>query len=253
MQQLLNPKTHPAVIVDVLDRSIPDWREWDYDSIARVIWRKTSRWPDPIAENKIQAILTLFKQPLACMTQWEVFLPLCQSFSNNLPDFDELQVPTLAQMYNVLGVLGTLFDVQDHEWSGILSDEINLFVAGAMKERGMYTSIGPWQHLQPVLSGQYYACPDCGNQEYVYEDHDGHCDSCNRDWHKDSTGVVKDPGRQTVIFAEHDPEPVKERLRQAMSSWNSFKPNEDSPVDVQVVRLLDAIQYQQKRKKEAKS
>lgn len=252
MQLLLNPKAHPVRMVRLLDSSIPEWREWEYDSIARLIWRKTSRYPDAIAENKLQALLTLFNQTEICLTQWEVFLPLCQAFSNNLPDFDELSLPTLAQMYNVLGVLGDLLDVKDHEWGGILSDEVNLFFAGAMKERGMYVAVGPWAHLQPVLSGTYYKCPDCGNEEYVYEDHDGHCDQCNREWHRDSTGTVLDTRKKTRILQEHDPSPVKKKLKTALQDWGAFKPDEDDPVDVQVVRLVDAIQYMQKRKKEAK-
>jgi len=252
MQLLLDPKAHPVQMVRVLDSIIPDWRDWEYDSIERLIWRKTSRMPDAIVENKIQALLTLYNQMEICLTQWEVFLPLCQAFSNNLPDFNELQIPTLAQMYNVLGVLGDLFDVKDSEWGGILSDEINLWFAGAMKEHGMYFSTGPWAHLQPVLAGQYYKCPNCGNEEYTYEDHDGHCDQCNREWHRDSTGTVLDPRRKTRVYWEHDPEPVKKRLKEALQSWDAFRPDEDDPVDVQVVRIVDAIQYMQKRKKEAR-
>lgn len=88
---------HPYVLdLILLKKYGPEWLEWETETLLE---RVAVDWRSFVSElnlQKLQAVKTLHFVD-TFWQNWEVFVPCTMSFNNTLPDFEMMQVPTVAQ------------------------------------------------------------------------------------------------------------------------------------------------------------
>ena len=97
--------THPVVFdVALLAKYDLNWFVWDPQTLWREI-KDDFRVPS-ISDHtcaKIQALKTLHINEWF-WTKWEVFCWITQALNNNIPDFQVIQKPTVAQLFNAVDI-----------------------------------------------------------------------------------------------------------------------------------------------------
>lgn len=237
-------QAHPLVLDLLLfQRFQEEWLEWDPETLVREISEEFVQ-PSELNWSKVQAVKTVHVNPGAAFSQWEVFLPVITAVNNVIPNFNYLQAPTLPRLYAGTDIMRSL-DPEEP-----FSREVEKFMAASFLHRGVYYAPGSLESIQPLLRRPFYVCSVCNNMEFVEDDHDGYCDYCGKDWRSQATGRVKpDAPRVTPQFT-YDETPVKETFDKAVRSPEDFTPHDDIESDVQVSKLLVALEYQAYRRKQ---
>lgn len=233
--------THP-LILDLFTTRLfgGEWFGWEPETLRMLIPRQGRFTISACNWNKLQACKTVHANPAAIFDRFECFLPVITAFNNVIPDPTALQPPSLARLLAGVGMLRML-DPQEE-----FSLEIRRFMAASLLYRGIFLVPDELEFLQHLLLGAYYVCPDCGNEEKVLDDFDGVCDYCGTDWYMMASGrKVKDP--RVELRKQRDILPYRSKLAWVGANYDAWHPNEDDPVDVQVVRVVEAIHYKAKK------
>lgn len=138
--------THPVVFdLALLQKYQTDWFEWEAETLWKEI-KEDFRVPSisDHAKAKIQAIKTLHINEWF-WTKWEVFCWVTQALNNNIPDFQVLQKPSIAQLFNAIDTATMVRD--DEEFSF----ELQGFVAAVMVEEGVFYAPRPVEFCQDEI------------------------------------------------------------------------------------------------------
>ena len=134
--------THPDVSPIVLDLLLikeygHDWLEWEPETLEKFVPQDFGvREISGLAMSKIQACKTLHLVD-SYWRRWEVFNTCTMPFNNLYPDFEVLQVPTVAQCLISVDTANRIrTDV-------IWSDEVKQFIATVYRHDGIFCTIAP--------------------------------------------------------------------------------------------------------------
>jgi len=252
---------HPVVLATLLFKEYDvEWLEWEAD----VLWyeieddfsrrfsargRPTKVTVSGLNRNKIQAIRTLLLSN-GFWEEWQIFCPIMQALNNNVPVFDTLQKPSVAQLMAGLDIVST---IREEEFS----EEISRFVAAACLEQGVWFLPKPLDFAQGHAARPHYECRDCGNQDEV-DLRDGRCDVCVGRFSPDSDGnamnmkpakgVPDSVGRNLKYELKNDPRSVEtpwKRIKQ--DPEGDYMLQDDVPEDVVCAKLLVAEGHMEHR------
>jgi len=134
--------THPDVHAVVLDLLMlkkygMDWLGWEPETIELFVPQDFGiKEVSGLAMSKLMACKTLHLVD-TYWKQWEVFNWCTMPFNNLYPDFDVLQVPTVAQCLISVDVAERIRD--DVEWS----EEVKRYIASVYRHDGIFCTIAP--------------------------------------------------------------------------------------------------------------
>lgn len=253
---------HPVVLATLLFKEYDvEWLEWEPD----VLWfeieddfsrrfsergRSTKVTVSSLNRNKIQAVRTLLLSN-GFWDEWQIFCPIIQAMNNNVPVFDMLHKPSVAQLMTGLDIVST---IRQEEFS----EEISRFVAASCLEQGVWLLLKPLDFAQGHAARPHYECKDCGNQDEV-DLRDGRCDVCVGRFSTDADGaamnmkpaegIADSVGRNLKYELKNDP-------RSVQAVWDAIKKDpegdymlqDDVPEHVVCAKLLVAENYMEHRR-----
>jgi hypothetical protein len=150
-----HPDAHPLVLDLALLREYRiDWFDWEPETLAWRIPRdfKTSVVSD-LNMNKIQAVKTLHFVD-TFWNQWEVFNWCTQPFNNLYPDFEVMQVPTVAQCLVSIDTANKIrTDVK-------FGEEIKGFLETVYRTDGMFCPLEPADFVEIDAEGLLVDCEE---------------------------------------------------------------------------------------------
>lgn len=97
---LVHHDTHPIVLdIILMGRYNVEWFDWEPEALWQELQReyRVASISDHV-KSKIHAARTVHLSDW-CFTKWEVFCPVIQALNNNIPDFEVMRKPTLAQLF----------------------------------------------------------------------------------------------------------------------------------------------------------
>lgn len=230
---------HPLVLDLAVTKKLgPEWWLWEPETIRTALQRNFQAGPTELNWNKLQAVRTVHVSPGLVFDEWECFLPVITALNNVIPDFNILQLPSPARLYAGVGMLRML-DPEEN-----FSEEVKRFIAASLLHEGIFFAPGELSFVQWYLNQPYYECTSCGNIEDLLVEHDGICDNCQKNYFVSMTGKVMDSKKKiTRVKVRNDITEIKKRFADVAKDWESFHPDEDSPLDVQICRIAAAIEY----------
>lgn len=138
--------THPVVFdLALLNRYSTDWFDWE----ASTLWKEIKEdFHVPSISDlscaKIQAIKTLHINEWF-WDKWEVFCWITQALNNNIPDFQVLQKPSIAQLMNAVDIATMVRS--DEEFN----QETQSWVAASMMDESVFYAPEPIEFCQDEL------------------------------------------------------------------------------------------------------
>jgi hypothetical protein len=154
-----HPDTHPIVLdIALLRKYGPEWLDWEAETLE---WRvpqdfKASGFSD-LNMNKVQACKALHLDD-GYWLQWEVFNWCTMPFNNVYPDFEVMQVPTLAQVLVSIDIANRIRE--DVKWS----DEVKNFIEVVYRHDGMFCPIPPADFVTIDSEGLPIDCEEVQKQ-----------------------------------------------------------------------------------------
>lgn len=156
----LHPDAHPLVLDAVLlDKYGQDWLGWAMPVVEQAIEEAFSE-VIPINLSKVMAA-QLCHTGEGPWTHWEQLLPVVMSFTDILPDFQQMQVPTTGQLTVAVGMMDILEPRRD-----LWSDEVRRFMRAVFRyeqvavpiESCAFLSVGgSWLPMDRALIGARWA------------------------------------------------------------------------------------------------
>lgn len=150
-----HPDSHPGALdILLLQKYGPEWMLWEPETLALRIPQdfRTSEVSD-LNMNKIQAMKTLHLIDTP-WTQWEVFVWCAMPLNGLPPDFEVMQVPTVAQCLVAIDVFNLVR--QDVQWS----DELKTYLATVWRHEGMFCPTDPAGFVEVDKTGTDVDCPE---------------------------------------------------------------------------------------------
>jgi hypothetical protein len=236
---LTHHDSHPLTLNLYLTKHFgPEWWEWEPETLTSAISREFNKTCSENTWNKIQAVRTVHVAPGLVFDEWECFLPVITALNNVIPDFNVLQFPSPARLYNGVGIIKAI----DSEET--FSDEIQRFVASCLLHESIIYAPGDLSFCQTFLNRPYYVCTNCGNKEELIIDHDGYCDNCQKEYYSKIRGELRKGAKKTTyIQYESDPTEVRKKFQKASRDWDKFLPDPDSEIDCMVCKIAAALDY----------
>ena len=116
--------THPIVLdIKLMDQYGVSWFEWEPETLWAEIMDdfRTPSISDHI-KSKIQAVKTAHISDWV-FTKWEVFSVATQALNNNIPDFEVMRKPSIAQLFATIDILTMIrtdvpFSQEIQQWCG---------------------------------------------------------------------------------------------------------------------------------------
>jgi hypothetical protein len=241
---------HPVVLDFALLKAFGvSWYGWD----AATLWQEIQRvFQTQISEHtraKVQTIKTLHVSPLPWQ-KWQVFEKIVQGLNNNIPRWDHMQAPSLEQLYAAV-------DMLDHIRIADFETEVKHYMAAAVLHDEVTYVPPPLDFLQLEVSQPHYHCKDCGNEDLALF-HDGLCDTCTEKFSPEQ-GLSMKPKQELVsagygsnieTVLRYDPASVRVRWEQVKDKPSKDLDLGETPVDIQVAKLLIARDYMNVRRKQ---
>jgi hypothetical protein len=186
---------------------------------------------------------------VGCWAEWNIFEKIIQALNNNVPRFDISQRCTLAQLMAGVDIVDTIRKEK-------YGEEIQKYIAACSIDQGVVYLPSPLDFAQETLAQPMYRCRVCGRIDT--DDLDGRCDFCTGrflDDHplnfKPAEGVPKDAGTHVDKFLKRDYHSTEERFNELkLKDRDELDVDDDTPEDVQAVKLLVALDYMKKRQRE---
>jgi hypothetical protein len=138
-----HPDTHPIVLdLAMLRQFGPDWLGWESETL-RVLIPETFKTASVSDLNlaKLQACKTLHLVD-AFWQRWEVFIVCAMPFNEEFPDFETMQVPTVAQCLVAADIAARIR--QDVEWSS----EMKAYFVAVYHHDGIYLPLPPLDFVE---------------------------------------------------------------------------------------------------------
>ena len=139
--------SHPVVFdVALLRRYGTDWFEWEAETLWKEI-KEDFHVPSisDHAKAKIQAVKTLHIGQMY-WTSWEVFCWITQALNNNIPDWQVIQKPSIAQLFNSVDSAEM---VRSDE---VFALEVQSFVAASLLDEGVLYAPHPIAFCQSEVN-----------------------------------------------------------------------------------------------------
>lgn len=133
-----HPDAHPIVLDLLLLRHYgPEWLGWEADTLRLLIPEtfKTAPLSD-LTLSKLQACRTLHLVD-SFWQRWEIFIVCAMPFNSEFPDFEVMQVPTVAQCLVAADIAARIR--QDVEWS----TEMVAYFTSVYQHDGIYLPLPP--------------------------------------------------------------------------------------------------------------
>lgn len=208
--------SHPVVLdVALLKAYGVDWFSWEPDTLWREIMEDFRTPSISIhVKGKIQAVRTLHINEWF-WTKWEVFCWATQALNNNIPDFQVIQKPSIAQLFVSVDTATLIRD--DEEFS----QELQGFVAAAVLEEGVVYAPGPIAF--------------CNDEVVQLLEANGN---------SDASGMIPAVKERWGVIS-----------RMTKQEWEKADEMvlDESPEDVQVAKLIVARNYMDLRRRQMKS
>ena len=138
--------SHPVVFdVALLRKYGTDWFEWEAETLWKEI-KEDFHVPSisDHAKAKIQAVKTLHIGQMY-WSSWEVFCWITQALNNNIPDWQVLQKPSIAQLFNSV-------DAAEMVRSGeVFTLEVQSFVAASVLDENVLYAPHPIAFCQSEI------------------------------------------------------------------------------------------------------
>lgn len=133
-----HPDSHPAVLdILLLQKYGPEWMVWEPETLQlRIPADFKTQGVSDLSMSKIQAMKTLHFIDTP-WKQWEVFIWCCMPLNGLFPDFEVMQVPTVAQCLVAIDIFNLVR--QDVAWS----DELKVYLGTVWRHEGMFCSLDP--------------------------------------------------------------------------------------------------------------
>lgn len=133
---VLNDDDAPAsVIYDFLNKSLdPDWWEWEFETIEKMLWIKYGVALEDINRDKIWAIRHVCRSDGA-FADWFEFNQTALSFSGCIADFDYLRNPSPGM---TISTVKTLNHIRPDRKS-FFSNDVLKYICIIFKNDGLYT------------------------------------------------------------------------------------------------------------------
>lgn len=230
---------HP-LILDLLLTHVytSEWWHWEPETLRMMLPRQFKGGPSELAWNKMQAVRTIHVSTDMVLNEWEVFLPVITALNNVAPDFNILQLPPMTRLYAGVRMLH-MFDAKF-----VFSEEVRRFIAMSLLHEGIYFAPGELEFVQFLLRRPYYKCTDCGyQQDVLFEQHDGICDWCGKNWHDRVIGTPIRTDPHVTYHTRYDEKPVREKYEKVIQDWESYTPHDDNEIDIQVCKVANAVNY----------
>lgn len=135
---LRHPDTHPLVLDLVLLRKYgPEWLSWEIETLER-------RMPEDFRVDSISALSLTKIQAVRALhfvdtywQDWEIFLWCTMALNGLFPDFEVMQVPTVAQVLVSVDIANRIRD--NMTWG----DEIKIFIEQVYRHDCILTPLEP--------------------------------------------------------------------------------------------------------------
>ncbi len=147
-----HPDTHPYVLdLMLLQKYGPEWLEWEQLTLELMVARDFNTKLSEINLQKVQAVKTIHYTD-TFWQDWEVFVPCTMALNGVMPDFDVMQIPTVAQCAVAVDTVSRLRS--DAPWS----EEMKVYLEVVHMFDGIFCSIPPLDFVQ--IDGRDYPV-DC--------------------------------------------------------------------------------------------
>jgi hypothetical protein len=138
-----HPEAHPLILDMVLLRRYgPEFLGWQAETLEHVIPQDFGTSLSHVNQSKIQACRTLHLVD-SFWQQWEVFSWLTMALNGVPPDFEIMQVPTVAQAAVAIDIAARIRT--DVPWSS----EVKTFLQSVMDHDGVHVAVAPFDIIQP--------------------------------------------------------------------------------------------------------
>jgi ribosomal protein L37E len=221
--------SHPLLLdMILLEKYGIEWLVWEPETLWQAIAEDFKTTVSTANAGMIQAARTchLVESPWVA---WEVFVPVCQAFNNNVPNFKTFFKPTIAQIMFAVEVMNAIDDRK-------FSDELERFIAAVFLDASVFYLPPPVDFAQKAAAHIEYRCTKCGRVDL--DDDNLMCDSCGA------------PQSALEKMPKWDPEPTRQRYEHILSQGEDHDVLQERGVDVQVAKLLVAKNYLEFRRQQ---
>jgi hypothetical protein len=148
-----HPDSHPAVLdILLLQKYGPEWMLWEPETLAlRIPQDFHTQEVSDLNMSKIQAMKTLHVVDTP-WSEWEVFIWCAMPCNGLFPDFEMMQVPTVAQCLVAIDTFNMVR--QDVAWS----DEVKVYLATVWRHEGMFCPTDPASFVEVDKDGTTIEC-----------------------------------------------------------------------------------------------
>jgi hypothetical protein len=155
----VHPDTHPVVLgLALLKKYGADWLGWESETIElRVPKDFQVKEISHLNLSKIQSVKTLHLVD-SYWQRWEVFLWCTMPFNGLFPDFEVMQVPTVAQCLISVDTANRIRT--DVAWS----DEIKAFLSAVFQHDGIFCTVPPLDFVSIDEDNVVVDCADVKNR-----------------------------------------------------------------------------------------
>ena len=255
---------HPAILASLAAKQFgTDWLEWEPDvlwfeiqkelgaTLSAFTGRRVNASISNLNRNKLQAVRTMILSN-GFWDAWEVFTPVLQALNNNIPIFNVLQKPSVAQLMAGLDMVPLLRGGRE------FSDEVARYVAACCLDEGVWLLPGPLQFAQMHAARPYYKCLECGNEDEI-DPEDPRCDSCSgkfsADWDSHALNLrpargMEGEGLKIETHLRNDPSGPAARWAQIKEAPADDVELLEVPSDIVCAKLLVARDYMTLRQRQ---
>lgn len=240
--------THPIVIDFALLKAFGlEWMGWEPETIWSEVQYVFKSQISEHARAKVHTVRSLHVSNFP-WEKWQVFEKIIQGLNNNIPRWAMMQAPSLEQLFAGVDMMETIRVME-------FSDEVKLYMAGAVLNEDVLFVPAPLSFIQTEISQPTYHCRDCGNENSALF-HDGVCGSCTRKFSSD-LGMRPDTealnagrGKNLEVRLKFDPDAVQRRWEEVKSTPIEDVNLEENEVDTQIAKLLVARDYTNIRRRQ---
>lgn len=142
-----NPASHPVVLDLVLLKKYgPEWYGWETETLQHHIPQEFGHEISELVLSKVQAVRTLHMVDFYWQ-QWEIFCWCTMPLNGVFPDFEVMQVPTVAQCMVSVDIANQLRD--DVEWGS----EVKAYLEVVHRHDGIFVPQAPLDFVHVDTDG----------------------------------------------------------------------------------------------------
>lgn len=144
---LQHRESHPYVLdLALLKRYGPEWFGWEHETLELRTGQDFAAPVGALNYEKLQAVKTLHYVD-TFWTNWEVFAPCAMALNDLFPDFEMMQVPTVAQCAVAIAISKLIRE--DVPWS----DEMKLYLESVHRFNSVLCPTAPLDFVSVDVTG----------------------------------------------------------------------------------------------------